>query len=1124
MPIKLESGIKRSPLWVLSFGLNLVAGGQMIFWVDGFRFGFYNTLGAFLILFSAYFCLTFCLAEISSCLPFSGGSYALARVTGGPLIGFVVGCADRIDLLANISLHMMIASWIVTHSIGIAQVYAQIICWIIIYVLACFNLWKPSSELHWWVMAASLVSYVIVFVIFLVGCSATAEFGNGLTTTSTLAITGLDFISLFPICTFFFSGLQFIQISAVDVVDPKENIPRLLITVTIGAFVVGLMLLFLVASHSPIDVFYSDKFPLTIVPALSSVLTNSSPKLIALMLVPIFLAAFQGNLFAIHRVSMAMLQSNLLVVIRPSSWKFVADDQFELIRIGVFIMCGMIIGFSLLREQWFWIVAQVAMLGTMTSQCANLISFIVFRVQFGSLDRGFVSLLGIAGALYPLMVFILVVIGIVARGWDGRIAMCLYLFLLMVSGIVYGCRLQAQQRFSAEEEAALFVAHVIRHNAQKSRRLKLRASRAASMTRSHSSMMLLAGSTMSFRGAVTKESGGLHALHGSPSFMERKRLKTGADGARHGSPSFRERKRLKTGDDDDDDDDESSYSSHSPSCVPAAVSTFSNAPVSQAPKKDFIPQDSGATGIGLNATTSVPPSSNDNSSDGVKPSVPTANDEIAAHSLSNIPSTPFTDAAITHSTKVAVQRTVSHWQVPRKVLAIALNDEENLLDGASNVKSSLAVDSSPSGRFESSPKGTTTASGVPSAFHAAAQAFLSHGDTASSKRRRLDRRKEAVIRAFKQSSDIQRKPQQGGHFPTASARPGLKVKPGVANMFRVTAPTAQQHHQRESGGIISSANLENQQTPTHAPTKLTSAAAHVMAAKHWAKLNILTHPFQAYQQNDDEDFDEEDQTYTERRPNKGTRLSGKDRPLPSITVNSDIYSDTLLYRNTESNNMNGSGACTPSNGTGGGEELAIADIKKNDLIDRYYSEDQFNYHAFLDDVFGGTKNSQVADGSNPANKNRKIAPLTAAVQAAIAASRFQAVKTGKLTQGSQSVNNTSSDTIDTQFIGRKLRRALPPTQRVASGSAITLDSKAAAGGGKARLQAPPSLEAVNPAVMEREMAAATPVTPTLHHMENYLRKETSVSVQGHIHFEEKVNDVTVEEENNRFSPYHKAHS
>eukprot|EP01033_Poteriospumella_lacustris_P021582 gene21582-16050_t len=38
------------------------------------------------------------------------------------------------------------------------------------------------------------------------------------------------------------------------------------------------------------------------------------------------------------------------------------------------------------------------MLGSMSSQCVNLFSFIVFRMQFGSLERGFVSPLGIAGA------------------------------------------------------------------------------------------------------------------------------------------------------------------------------------------------------------------------------------------------------------------------------------------------------------------------------------------------------------------------------------------------------------------------------------------------------------------------------------------------------------------------------------------------------------------------------------------------------------------------------------------------------------------------------------------------------------------------------------------------------
>jgi amino acid permease len=1092
MTAKLGSGIKRSPLWVLFFGLNLIAGGQMIFWVNGFRFGFYNTLGAYLILFSAYLCLTFCLAEISSCLPFSGGSYALARVTGGPFIGFVVGCADRIDLLANISLNMMIASWIVTHAIGIPQTYSQILCWLIIYSLSCFNLWKPSSERFWWPMAACLMSYIIVFLIFLVGCSMTAEFGNGLATTSTVAITELDFLSLFPKCMLFFSGLQFIQISAVDVVNPKQNIPRLLIAVVIIAFIAGIILLYLVASHSPINIFYSEEFPLSIVPALSSVLTNSSPRLIALLLLPTFFAAFQGNLFALHRVSMAMLQSNLLMVIRPSTWNFITDDQFELIRVGAFIICGMVVGFIVLREEWFWVVAQVAMLGTMTSQCANLISFIVFRVQFGSLDRGFVSSLGITGALYPLMVFILVVIGIVARGRDGRIAMCLYLFVLLMSGIVYYWGLQSQQKFSAEEEAALFVAHVIRHNAQRSRRRKLRASRAASLTRSHSSIILLAGAALSFRG--TRNSGDSHTPHDSPSFLARKRRKSGAD-------------------------DESSYSSHG---MPVSGAS-SNAPVSDC-KEDSLSHGSGATEICSDATPTVQPSSNDNSSDTAGRTVAIARDGIASLSLSTSPDVSTSTDTATRSTKVAIQRTMSRWQVPKKALTLALRDEEGLLDGSSTAKSPPTVEFSLPGKSESSPKGAATAAGVPSAFHVAANAFSNQGDTVSNKNRRLDRRKEAVIRAFKQSSDIHRK--------LSSSGPVVKVKPGGANLFRAAVATAQlqQQHKKESGAIVpSAADVENQQAQVHGP-KLTSTAAHVMAAKHWAKLtplNILTHPFRAFQQSDDEDFDEEDQTYTERRSNQAAlQLSGKDRPLPAIAGNSCSNNGAPLQHNTDSTNNSGSGGNTPN--AGGGEELAIADIKPTDLIDRYYTEDQFNYHAFLDDVFGGTKNTQGANGSNPVNKSKKIVPFTSAVQAAVAASRFQTVTNGP-NQGSQSANNSNNNNnkIDAQFVGRKLHRILPPIQSGASRSTMTLDTQVAVGGGTAGAQVPPSLEAENAGVVEKELAVVIPLTPSLHHLEHYLRIETPVSahsVQGQAHFEGNVLVGPINEEKNRFSPRDNAHS
>jgi hypothetical protein len=136
----------------------------------------------------------------------------------------------------------------------------------------------------------------------------------------------------------------------------------------------------------------------------------------------------------------------------------------------VIIIVPVLIVYSIEGMNWIWQVAELAILGEMTSQIGNLYSFIVFRIKFTTLQREFISPVGIPGAIFAMSVFVGVMIGVVTEGTQGIYVLITYLFFLIVPLIGYFVKIQKQQQFSAEEEAALFVAHVIRHNAEKKRK------------------------------------------------------------------------------------------------------------------------------------------------------------------------------------------------------------------------------------------------------------------------------------------------------------------------------------------------------------------------------------------------------------------------------------------------------------------------------------------------------------------------------------------------------------------------------------------------------------------------------------------------------------------------------
>ena len=84
-------------------GLTLVIGGQIIYWSQGFQEGFWQFFISVIIVGSGYLCLTLCLAEMTSMMPFAGGSFGYVRCALGPMIGYMVGCCESIEYILYVA-------------------------------------------------------------------------------------------------------------------------------------------------------------------------------------------------------------------------------------------------------------------------------------------------------------------------------------------------------------------------------------------------------------------------------------------------------------------------------------------------------------------------------------------------------------------------------------------------------------------------------------------------------------------------------------------------------------------------------------------------------------------------------------------------------------------------------------------------------------------------------------------------------------------------------------------------------------------------------------------------------------------------------------------------------------
>lgn len=117
---------------VLSFGICVAAANIFIAWGSGFRQGFWDFFFATVVSSFSFINLFLCIAELVSIVPYGGGAYALARVTAGPYIGFLVGCCESIGNIVFAFVAMLPLGTTITYIFDGDPQYEPLY-WLIIY-------------------------------------------------------------------------------------------------------------------------------------------------------------------------------------------------------------------------------------------------------------------------------------------------------------------------------------------------------------------------------------------------------------------------------------------------------------------------------------------------------------------------------------------------------------------------------------------------------------------------------------------------------------------------------------------------------------------------------------------------------------------------------------------------------------------------------------------------------------------------------------------------------------------------------------------------------------------------------------------------------------------------------
>jgi amino acid transporter len=169
--------------------------------------------------------LTLSLAEMNSCLPFSGGSYGFSRITSNAFIAFLAGACDRINLTA--AYFRVLYIFCITFVRALEASYEmEFVFWTAasLFVLVTFLRYR---QYLWVYLGICLTAILGLLVIVLVATTSSSNFeenhARGLEDSSAPEILFHSFANCIPLIPLFYHGMETIPFTAIDISEVRSS-------------------------------------------------------------------------------------------------------------------------------------------------------------------------------------------------------------------------------------------------------------------------------------------------------------------------------------------------------------------------------------------------------------------------------------------------------------------------------------------------------------------------------------------------------------------------------------------------------------------------------------------------------------------------------------------------------------------------------------------------------------------------------------------------------------------------------------------------------------------------------------------------------------------------------------
>ncbi len=398
-----------------------------------------------------------------------GGAYGVARVTLGIFPGFLVAVCDSFKSIiyasaAAYSIGEMV--WRANDGSTLIEAHRvyQFAHWAGFY-LFCLAIHLYGRCFFWRVNLALAAMSVVILCIYIFGSIRFVEFEKNASYPGEEGIGrwfhgGMyEFMSVLPLGTRFFQGIQSINLACGHIKSPKTEVPKGYIWSMNLLMITSFAVFFLATAVKPgLLIFIRRLRPLS--NGFKQILGVPHYRAAIVSIPPTIMSGF-GFMYRYGQQLSAMGKSGML---NPVFGYELASRNSPYVS----LLVGSALGYGLCIVQWYYPDMQhqlysLSILGATTTFLSIFASFVVFRRSFPTIQREYVSPLGFGGAVYGFLVFLLCFISVCGFQED-FLALIMYGAILVVASVYYYFVVQKRQVFSEEEKTVMFRAYVVKGN------------------------------------------------------------------------------------------------------------------------------------------------------------------------------------------------------------------------------------------------------------------------------------------------------------------------------------------------------------------------------------------------------------------------------------------------------------------------------------------------------------------------------------------------------------------------------------------------------------------------------------------------------------------------------------